>query len=163
MKPQDIILVQSEPAIMTELIEIPVPAGAARVQLPDVQQLRSQEGQQIIVKSLRLITDDVLAAGIDINGTVMPLADLQNIVLTIYSMGWERGHNIPILLLNSMTNNASSVNTFSKYTLANWMKVDWPKSYLRWASGTQASNAFIVPLYVEYLKLDAEGNPFVKP
>lgn len=161
MQPQDLILVQSQPAIMTELIEIFVPQGSARVQLPDVQQLRSQEGQQIIITKLKLITDDILASGVDLSGTVMPLNELQNIVLTLYSMGWERGHNIPLLLLNSQTNNANSVNTYNDYTLANWMKVDWPKSYLKWCSGASAGDNYIVPLYVEYLKLNAEGQQFV--
>lgn len=163
---EQIILVQPEPQHCTYLVEVPVSAGQQRIQLPDVQQLRSMEGQTIVIKSISVVTPDVLANAIDLALPTSPVTDLQNMSLTIYSQAWERGQNIPILRLNDMTNSDTSIlnpNNRKTFTLDNWKKVDWPKSYLRFSNGQSASTDFAVLLYVNYFKMDEEGNEFFTP
>jgi hypothetical protein len=68
-------LVQTEPRGPSQLIEIPVPAQVlSKVAIPDIQQLRSQVGQVIIVKALRLIPDSILATAPTLGGVNAPLA-----------------------------------------------------------------------------------------
>lgn len=154
---------------MWELIEIPVTAATQRVQLPDVQQLRSQPNQIIVVKSIAVITDKVLANAMTIAGTTAPLAELQKISLVLYSEGWERGHYMPLLRLNDQADADSTAATtipFRNETtkLADWRNVDWPKSYLQYANGTQAANfPYVVMLWVSYLKLNMNEQPIYTP
>jgi hypothetical protein len=157
---QKIILVQEEPRDASQLVEIPVnTAGISRVAIPDIQQLRSMVNQSIIIKGIRLITDNVLTNA-PTNGSInAPLAELQKISLTLYSEGWERGQLIPVLVLNDISGDAAGVPfRFHPTKFANWKNVDWSKSYLQFSNGTtSADTPYTVLLDVEYLKLDAQG------
>ena len=163
------LLVQDEPNIMSELIEINIPAGSQRVQLPDVQQLRSQEGQIIIIKSFQLITAKVLSNGVLIQGTNAPVTELRKMTLTLYSEGWERGHLIPLLFFNDVADGDTTAATTipyrnKMYTLDNWRKVDFPKSYIQFCNGTAPVGApYLVLLQANYLKLDGNQQPYVTP
>lgn len=160
------ILVQEAPRIASELIEIPISNGASgRVTLPDVPQLRNQGDQVVVITTLRLISPKVLTTGITTGVACTPLADLKKIALTLYSKGWEKGHFIPVLVLNDVSDADSTAATtvpFRENTtkLDNWTDVDWNKSYLQFANGTTASQASTLMLEVEYLKLQklADGS-----
>lgn len=164
-----IVLVQDEPVIMSELVEILIPANAQRIQLPDVQQLRSQQGQKIIIKSIELVTNKVLTNGMLLQGTLAPVTELQKMALTIYSMGWERGHMTPLLFFNNEADSDSTAATTipyrnKMYTLSNWEKVDFPKSYLQFANGTAPAGApYLVLLNINYMKLNDQDVPFYEP
>lgn len=153
--------------MMTQLIEIPVPAVTQRQQLPDIQQLRSQEGQQIIVKGLSLVTPKVLTNSMTIAGTNATLAELRKMTLVLYSLGWERGQMIPLLFLNAMADGDGTTATTipyaqSNFQFDNWAQVDWPKSYLLYANGQQAAGTpYTVMLNVSYVKLDSQNQPIV--
>ena len=169
MNGTDIILVQEEPRGPSQLIEIPVPLATQRQRLPDVQQLRSQEGQTIIIKSLRLITAKVLANAMTLTGTNATLAELRKICLVLYSEGWEKGQMIPILSLNDVADADSTAATTIPYRnnptrFNNWRNVDWAQSYLLYANGTPAAGTpYVVMLDVEYIKLDAQGKQIIGP
>jgi len=153
------VLIQEEPRIASELIEVPISNGASgRITLPDVPQLRNQGDQVIVITTIRLITAKVLQAGITTGVATMPIADLKKCAITLYSKGWEKGHFIPLLILNDVADadsTTSSTIPFRNKTtkLANWTDVDWNKSYIQFANGTAASQASTIMLEVEYLKL----------
>lgn len=161
------ILVQDEPINMTQLIEIPVTQAQQKVPLPDIQQLRSQEGQIIIIQSLHLVTAKVLTNGMTIAGTNAPLAELQKICLVLYSRGWQRGQLIPLLSLNDMADSDATTATTIPYRnqstrFANWRNVDFPQSFLQYANGTAAANVpYVIMLNCCYLKLDANLQPIL--
>lgn len=161
-----LVLVQEEPRGPSQLVEIPVPAAAVtKVQLPDVQQLRSQVGQTIIIKALRVITDSVLTNGPTIGGPVSPLTELQKMTLTLYCEGWEKGQLIPMCSLIDVFVEGSGIPWRSKTVyMDNWKNVDWSKSYLQFANGTASiGTAYTVLLEVEYVKLDGNNQEIVGP
>ena len=153
------IIVQEEPRVASELIEISISSGAAgRVTLPDVPQLRNQGDQIVIIKTLRLITDKVLTFAPTTGAATTPLADLQKISLVIYSNGWEKGHYIPVLTLNDVADADSTAATTIPYRmhttrLADWKDLDWNKSYLQFSNGTSAAGDSTMILEVEYMRL----------
>lgn len=159
-------LVQEEPRGPSQLIEIPVPALAVqRVQIPDIQQLRSQVGQTIIIKALRLIPASILTNAPTVGGINAPLTELVKISLVLYCEGWEKGQLIPILTLCDTFTEASGV-PFRPHTTMfdNWKNVDWSKSYLQYSNGTPSSGvAYTVVLEAEYVKLDAQNQEIVGP
>lgn len=165
----DIILVQEEPRGPSQLVEVPVAVATQRQRLPDVQQLRSQEGQTIIIKAIRLITPKVLPNAMTIAGTNAPIAELQKICLVLYSEGWEKGQMIPLLTLNDVADADATTATTIPYRnqatrFNNWRNVDWAQSYLQYANGQAAANTpYVVMFDVEYIKLDAYGKPIIGP
>lgn len=165
---QDIILVQEEPRGPSILVEIPVTGAGQKVKLPDVQQLRSQEGQTIIIKSIRLITIKVLARALTLSLANAPLTDLINMSLTLYSEGWLKGQDIPILVFNDMADSDAAVGSTIPYRnratrLNNWRNVDWAQSYLLFANGFTPNFPYAVLLDVDYVKIDANGRPILGP
>lgn len=164
--PQSIILVQEEPRGPSQLIEIPVSTnGLTKVQIPDIQQLRSQVGQTIIIKAIRLITANIITNAPTIGGVVAPIAELQKLTLTIYCEGWEKGQLIPILTLNDMAEPTVAIpyHRSTRY-FDNWKNVDWSKSFIQYANGTVSANApYSVLLEAEYVKLDAQNQEIIGP
>jgi len=167
---QNTILVQEEPRGPSQLIEIPKVAQAvSRITIPDIQQLRSQVGQVIVIKALRLITDKILT-NLPTSGLVnATLAELRKMSLIIYCEGWEKGYLIPILTLNDMVDSDSTAATtipFRNKTtrFANWENVDWSKSYIQYSNGSPSSaGAYGIILEAEYVKLDSQGKIIIGP
>lgn len=166
---KNIILVTQEPRGPSQLVEIPVPAQVvSRVALPDVQQLRSQVGQIIVIKALRLISNKVLTNAPVSGFATATLAELKKISLVLYCEGWEKGQLIPLLTLNDVVD-ADSTATGIPYRvvttrLSDWRNVDWSKSFLQYSNGTPSSGAaYAVLLEVEYIKLDSAGKEIVGP
>jgi hypothetical protein len=154
-----VVLIQEEPRGPSQLIELPVTVnGVARVQFPDIQQLRSDQTQQIVIKKMRLITLDVLTNGIISGLANAPVTELQKISVVLYSEGWEKGQLIPVLTMNDMTF-AGSVfphNYQAGMPFDNWKSVDWSKSYLQWATGTVSAGAsYVVMFDVTYTRYKA--------
>lgn len=151
---------QDEPRGPSILIEIPVNInGQQRIPIPDISQLRSTTTQRIVIKALRLISAEVLTNGV-INGNVTaPATELQKMTLTIYSEGWEKGQTIPLLTLNDMQFTIGAIPfRFNATKFDNWEAVDWPKSYVQLANGTQTAGApYVILLDCEYVRLDANG------
>lgn len=163
-----IILVQEEPRGPSQLIEIPVTSAAQKVPLPDVQQLRSQEGQVIILKALRLVTAKVLARAMTFDLANAGIAELRKICLVIYCEGWEKAQKIPLLTLCDYADADSAVATtipyrFNATKFANWRNVDWAQSYLLYSNNTVAVPSYAVILEAEYVKLNALGQPIQGP
>lgn len=161
-----VILVNEEPLGPWQLIEIPVTAnGVQKVPLPDVQQLRSTTGQTIIIKGMRLVTPKVLTNGMTVQGNNAPLAELQKISLVVFAEEWQKGQMMPILFLNNQADADATTATTIPYRnqvtkLDNWRNVDFPQSFLLFANGTVSANApYVVMILVEYLKLNAKGEP----
>jgi hypothetical protein len=155
--PNNMMLVQEEPRGPSQLIE--------KIVLPDVQQLRSQVGQVIIVKAIRLIPPAVLTNAPTIGGVNAPLTELVKISLVVYCEGWEKAQLIPILTLCDQFIEGSGTPYREKTTrFNNWRNVDWSKSYLQYSNGTPtAGTPYSVLLEVEYIKLDAQGHEIIGP
>lgn len=156
-----VVLVQEEPRGPSILIEVNVPNnGSQRVPFPDISQLRSTVNQQIIIKGLRLVSDEVLTNGIISSNTTAPATELQKMSITIYSEGWEKGQTIPILTFNDFVFTTGAIPYRNHSTrFANWRNVDWPKSYIQYANGTVSAGApYVVLLDCEYIRLDNLGN-----
>ena len=162
------VLVQQEPRIASELIEIPIAnAAAGRITLPDVPQLRNQGDQVVVITTVRLITAKVLTHGPTTGVAATPVADLRKASLVLYSQGWEKGHYIPLLVLNDVADPDSTAGTCIQYRnhttrLANWTDVDWNKSYILFSNGLSASQASTLMLEVEYFKLQRTDQGYVK-
>lgn len=159
-----VVYVQEQPRGPSELVEIPVSiAGVFRVAIPDVQQLRSQEGQRIIVKAIRHVTADVLTNGVITGFVNAPATETKKISLVLYCNGWEKGHYIPLAVLNDCHLSASGFSYRDyKTDFDDWVNVDWSKSFLQYSNGTGGSVLagavpYVVMLEVEYVKLDGQG------
>jgi len=158
------VIVQDEPRGPSVLIEVPVPNnGSQRIPLPDISQLRSTIDQRIIIKGLRLISEEVLTNGIISAAINAPAAELQKMSLTIYAEGWEKGQTIPILTFNDFRFTTGAIPfRYSSTRFSNWVNVDWPKSYIQFANGTVSAGApYVVILDCEYVRLDAQNNEIV--
>lgn len=164
------ILVQEAPRMTTQLIEIPVTVnGVQKVRLPDVQQLRSQQGQIIILQGMRFISPKVLTNGMTVSGTNITLAEARKICLVLYSEGWERGQMIPLLTMNDQNDSDATTATtipFRNMSMKfnDWRNVDWAQSFLLYGNGLVSAGApYVVMFDVDYLKLDAKGQPILVP
>lgn len=166
---QNVIMLQEQPRGPSILVEIPIVAGTQRQNLPDVQQLRSQEGQIIIIKAIRTITAKILTNAITLQGVVAPVAELRKMALTLYCEGWEKGKYIPLLVMNDTADADATTATTIQYRnnptrFDNWRNVDWAQSYIQFANGTAPVGApYNVVLEVEYQKLNAAGVPILGP
>lgn len=151
-----VILVQEEPRGPSQLVEIPVPrSGITKLQFPDVQQLRSDQTQQIVIKAIRLITLDFLTNGMISAGVNAPVTELQKMSVVLYCEGWEKGQLIPILTFNDGTFAGSTFpHVYHKMRFNNWESVDWSKSYVQFANGTSsvAETPYNIILDVEYTR-----------
>lgn len=159
---KQIILVQEEPRDASQLVEIPITAnGLTRIPIPDQQQLRSLVNRTVIIKGIRLITDNVLTNAPLTGGINAPGTELVKMSLVLYSMGWERGQLIPLFVLNDISGDGSGVPfRFHPTKFNNWRNVDWTKSYLQLSNGlVTAGSPYTVCLDVEYQKIDAQGKP----
>lgn len=159
-------LVMEEPRGPSQLVEIQVTQnGLSRVPFPDVPNLRSQIGQNIIIKGIRLITDSVLTNGPISGLTNAPLTELVKASLVIYSEGWEKGQMIPLLTLNDMFAEGTGIpyrRTATKFN--DWKNFDWSKTFVQYSNGLVTAGAsYVICLDVEYQKLDASGKPIIGP
>lgn len=163
---QNVVFLQDEPRGPSIIVEVPVGTnGRGRVPLPDVAQLRSTTDQRIIIKSIRLITLETLTNAPLLGTANAPVAELQKLTLTLYSEGWEKGQNIPVLTLSDMSVSTGTFpHRYNQTNFNNWQAVDWPKSYLQYANGTLSANTPYAVLFdVQYIKLDATGNVILGP
>lgn len=164
---EKIILVQEEPRGPSILVEVPVLTnGQGRVTLPDVPQLRNTTDQIIIIKAMRIITADTLSRA-PIGGQVAaPLAELQKLSIILYAEGWEKGQNIPLLVLNDVATPAGNIPYRQNPTkFSSWRNVDWNKSYIQYSNGTtgSANTPYSVMFDIEYVKINAAGVEIIGP
>lgn len=159
-----VVLVMEEPRGPSQLVEVPITTVLARIPFPDVQQLRSQQGQRIIIKAMRLITSDALVGGVLNQLPTAPSTELQKMVLVLYSEGWEKGQFIPINTLNDFNvDGTTNTHRYNATKFNNWSNVDWPKSYIQFAAGTQSvigDAGYVVMLDVEYIRLNSDGTEY---
>lgn len=153
-----IIIAQEEPRIASILVEVPIDAGVQKVAFPNVQQLLNTTDQVIVIKSIRCLTAKVLAGGVLTAAANMPLVDLQSAVATFYCQGWQKGRNIPLLLLNDMADGDNTAATTIPYknsppTFANWYNLDWTQSEIQYINGVTASVTGVFLFDVQYIKV----------
>lgn len=165
-----LILVQEEPRGPSMIVEVPVPALVVqRVKFPDIQQLRSTQGNRIVIKAMRLITAKVLTNGVSTGFVNAPLAELRKISLVLYADGWEKGQYIPLLTLNDVCDSDSATATTIPFRnvatkFDSWENVDWSKTYLQYSNNASSSgSAYVVMFDVEYVKLDINGSEIKGP
>ena len=154
------LLIQEAPRGASYLIEVPVIAGAGSpIALPLIQELTSDTTQNVIIKSLRLVTDQELTNAPTNLGVVAPLTELQKISLILYAEGWEKGYLIPVLSLNSIFTEGSGIPYRDRtMKLDNWQNVMWNKSKLVYSNGTVPVGApYVVVFETEYQRFDKQG------
>jgi len=160
MAASNVVLVQEEPRLPSQTIEVIVSAnGKSKFPFPDIQQLKNTTDQKIIIKAIRLITADVLTNGIISGNANAPVGELQKISLVLYAEGWEKGQYIPVLTLNDMTYPGSAFPfRYGATNFADWQNVDWTKSYLLYSNGTVSANEpYCVMFDVQYQRLNNQG------
>lgn len=160
------IIFQDEPRGPSCLVEILVEEdGVQRVKIEPQDQLKSDPDQKVIIKAVRLITVDVLVAGMLNQAPTAPNTELQKMTLTLYCDGWEKGFQIPILTLNDMTlQGGTAPNRYQQTNFDNWKGISWEKSHLDFAAGTvSAGSPYVVLLDVQYVKLNAVGEEIKGP
>jgi len=160
------VVFRSEPRGPSQLVEVDVTtAGRQRVPFPDISQLRSTPDMRVVIKAIRLITEEVLVRSIVSGNVTAPIAELQKISLVIYCEGWEKAQNIPILTLNDMALPGGNIpHNYQQTNFNDWVNVSWDKCYLQYANGTLTANTpYTVMLDVQYERFDAQGNLVVGP
>lgn len=167
---KQIILVQEEPRGPSQLIEVPVNVnGIGRVNFPDIQQLRSTPSNDIVIKEIKLITVKALARGIYNDSPNAPLAELQKCALVVYCEGWEKAQFIPLLELNPFYDADGAAATTIPWThggkrFADWVNVDWSKSYIQYSNGTVSANSPYVFIFnVGYIRVNKQGQELLGP
>jgi hypothetical protein len=153
------MLIQEAPRGASYLIEVPVTGANSPVPLPLIQELTSDTTQNVIIKSLRVVTDQELTNAPTLGNVVAPLTELQKISLIIYAEGWEKGYLIPILSLNNLFTEGSGIPYRDRtMKLDNWQNVMWNKSKLVYSNGTVPVGApYVVLLETEYQRFDKQG------
>jgi hypothetical protein len=161
------VILQEEPRGPSILIEVAVTtSGQQRIPFPDISQLRNTTDLKIIIKSLRLVTPQVLTNGVVNGGVCAPQSELQKMTITLYAEGWEKGQTIPIMFLNDVNNPGSAIaHKYTATNFSNWVNVDWPKSYIQFANGTtsDATTPYVVMLDCLYVRVNASNNILVGP
>jgi hypothetical protein len=148
------ILIQEQPRGASQTVEIPIAAASADINFPDIPELRSDAEFRVIIKGIRHITNKVLTNG-PVTGVVnTPRVDMVKISLQLYSEGWLRGYNIPLLTLNDMADADSAVATTIPYrtkaTRFDDWQISWNKSKVHFSPGTTAAGASVLVLEIEY-------------
>jgi hypothetical protein len=119
----------------------------AKYYFPDIPQLRDAKVYAITFTPNNTYTKDVN------NVTLVSQTDVLNCYLTLYSGNKEAVQNLPLALLQSwgagalIQGNSDGIFTFDN------LKVDFSKSFVQFASGTQISgtpNSFMFNIY--YIK-----------
>lgn len=154
------IIFQEEPRGPSVLVEVRVAAnGESRIPFPDTNQLKTTPDRVIVVKMMRLITNDVAVGGVLKSGVNAPTSELQKMFLTIYCDGWEKATSIPVLTLNDTGLMAGLIPMRNRQTnFDDWKGISWDKTYLQFANGQVSANAPYVVLFdVQYVKLDVKG------
>lgn len=160
------MLVQEEPRGPSQVIEIPVTAnGQTRIQIPDQPNLRNQTDQTIVIKALRVIPPTILTNAPFGGQATSPLTELVKASVTLYCEGWEKGQTIPLCTLIDTFTEGSGVPFKDRTTqLANWLNVDWNKSYIQFANTTSsAGQPYAFLLEVEYVKLNKDFKEIIGP
>lgn len=166
-----VILVQEEPLSCFEVIETAIlvaDAGGFDKNVKESNILRSDTDQTIVVKAIRVTVPGKLAFGPITGLPIAPVSELQKITLTIYSEGWERGHNIPILNLNDVTvPGGTEPFRRTSFKLNDWRKIDWPSSFFKWSNGSggiaPGATGYCIMLEIEYVRLNKRGEPVSGP
>lgn len=158
-----VLLVQEEPMSCSEIIEIPisqpnVAVGQSVVKFPQSQQLKSDQDQTTIIKSIRLITPEVLAFGTTTGLANVPLAEAQKISVLLYAQGWNKGHFIPLLTLNDVsTPGGAFPHRYIKQNFLDWRKVAWDKCTLQYSNNSGGAqpgdDGYCVMFQVEYIRV----------
>lgn len=153
-----IILVQEEPRGPSQLIELPVTQnGASKIPFQDVDNLKNDVDQNVIIKALRLVTSDIAVGGVINPGPIAPNSELIKMFLVLYSEGWEKAEYIPLLVMND---EAGGLNPFRYVStrFSDWKKVNWTKSFVQFANGQVSVGAPYTILFdCEYQKFNAQG------
>lgn len=153
------LLIQEEPRGASMLIETLVTPGQTIVTLPVVQELTSDTTQRVIIKAIRLITVAELTIAPVAGNPNAPLTELQKIVFQMYSQGWLKGNNVPLLGFNNTFTEGTGIPWRDKTTrLQNWTNFDWNKSKFVFANGTvSVAPQYNIILDVEYIRFDQNG------
>jgi hypothetical protein len=155
-----LILIQEAPRGASQVIELPITTGQGSNKFPDSPEIQSNAELKIVITGINLITPKVLGFG-PITGTAnTPLVDLRNLNLILYSDGWQKGVNIPVLTLNNVADSdattATTIPFRNRSTKFDKWKIAWNKSTWQFSPGTVATATSVMLLEVEYIRYELD-------
>lgn len=143
------------------LVEVQVTANTTGSQIvfPDVPQLRNDASQTISIRAIEIVTPATLTNAPS-GAAVSPITELQKAVLVLYSEGWNKVFQIPLLFLNHIQD--STPNPFAR-TIREFNempKVDWNKSYINFMVAQTPTYSFLFNIdYTRQLIDSTTGRP----
>lgn len=140
-----------------EIVEIKVTSASQTLNFPDVPQLRNDTNQQIIVKAVELITDNVLQFSVSDNSLVCaPVSELSLATLVLYDRNWNKVYQMPLLFLNHMQSEWGNFIPFSEKIreFNDLDKVDWNKSQIVFVGIPTPSYSIMLGVDYERIILD---------
>lgn len=137
-----------------ELVELICPANSGnRVFFQDVQQLRAQSGQNVIVSAVETFSNQAITLS-PTGNTMIAIADFKKAFLVLNQGGKELINKIPLALLNRVDGDFSLAANFVPgqilpFEFEALKNVDWTKSYVMFSSAPVATS-FSVLFGVHY-------------
>jgi hypothetical protein len=144
-----------------ETVELIVQTGytAGQINFPDIPELRSDADKDAVIFAIQTYSIDSVPLSFNGN-TTASLAQLKNAFLTLYVTGSEAVFNVPLLKFLNIQNSGSSYYNAREYYECSPLRVDWTKSYIRFATpGTTgtAQYSFIFDFTYEWLPPGSYG------
>ena len=144
-----------------ETVELIVNAGytAGTINFEDIPELRSDADKDAVIFAIQTYSVDSVPNSFNGN-PLATLAQLKNSFLTLYITGSEAVFNVPLLKFLNIQNSASTYYNAREYYECNPLRVDWTKSYIRFAvPGTTetAQYSFLFDFTYEWLPTGSYG------
>lgn len=144
-----------------ETVELIVPTGytAGQINFADIPELRSDADKDAVIYAVQVYSKESVPNSF--NGNVMAtMAQIQNSFLTLYVTGSEAVFNVPLLKFLNIQNSGATYFNAREYFECRPLRVDWTKSYIRFATpGTvgTAQYSFLFDFTYEWLTPGAYG------
>lgn len=147
-----------------QLVELQVPAtGAAgqRFYFQDQPQLRSQQGQMVIIESIETFSDQAVPNSPLSNNPGPTVAQLTSAFLVLNVRGYEDVQLVPLAAINRVYADTGAgfvpyVNDL--FLLQDLYAVDWTKSYVQIAAAAGTAFAFLFGVRYRTNLATAAGN-----
>lgn len=144
-----------------ETVELIVQAGytAGTLNFQDIPELRSDSDKDAVIFSIQTYSKESVPLSFNGN-TLATMAQLQNAFLTLYVTGTEAVFNVPLLKFLNIQNSTGTYFNAREYFETNPLRVDWTKSYVRFATpgtGATAQYSFLFDFAYEWLPFGSYG------
>lgn len=144
-----------------ESVELIVPAGysAGQINFADIPELRSDSDKDAVIYAIQTYSTESVPKSFNGN-TLATITQLANAFLTLYVTGSEAVFNVPLLKFVNIQNNANTYFNAREYYECSPLRVDWTKSYIRFAvpgTNVTAQYSFLFDFTYEWLPFGSYG------